>query len=75
MGDAYRPGHLDKLAYLLDHGIKVQFMYGDRDYICNWIGGETVLLAIEYTDAAKFSAAGYEPIQTNDSYVGVQVRQ
>ncbi|EME44112.1 hypothetical protein DOTSEDRAFT_24205 [Dothistroma septosporum NZE10] len=37
LGDFERPGHLDELAYLLDHGIKVQLMYGDEDYIRNWV--------------------------------------
>lgn len=32
-------------------------------------------LAINYTDTAKFHAAGYTGIQTNESYVGGQVRQ
>ena len=30
-----RGGQIQDLAYLLDNGIKVAFMYGDRDYACN----------------------------------------
>lgn len=74
-GDFARPGWIGKLAYLLERGIKVAFVYGDKDYICNWIGGEAVSLAIDYTDTAKFHAAGYANIVTNDSYIGGQVRQ
>lgn len=50
-------------------------MYGDRDFACNWIGGEAVSLAIPYSDQEQFNAAGYAGIRTNDSYVGGQVRQ
>jgi hypothetical protein len=34
-----------------------------------------VSLAINYTEKAKFHAAGYTAIQTNDSFSGGQVRQ
>lgn len=75
IGDYPRPGWLEDLAYLLESGIKVTLVYGDRDYACNWYGGEAVSLAINYTNTSAFHAAGYEGIQTNDSYIGGQVRQ
>ncbi|KAK5164390.1 uncharacterized protein LTR77_010086 [Saxophila tyrrhenica] len=75
IGDYVRPGWIEDLAYLLDNGIKVTLAYGDRDYACNWIGGEAVSLAINYSSTADFHAAGYAPIQTNSSYEGGQVRQ
>lgn len=75
IGDYVRPGWLDDLAYLLDNGIKVTLAYGDRDYACNWIGGELVSLAINYSHTSDFHSAGYTPIQVNDSYVGGLVRQ
>lgn len=50
-------------------------MYGDRDYACNWIGGEAASLAINYTSSAEFQAAGYEPIRVNATYDGGLVRQ
>lgn len=68
-------GYLGDISYLLDSGVKVALVYGDRDYACNWIGGEDVSLAINYTDSKQFRSAGYTPIQTNSSYVGGQVRQ
>lgn len=70
-----RGGYLSDLAYILDHGIKVALIYGDRDYACNWIGGEEVSLAINYSQTPAFHAAGYANITTNASYVGGQVRQ
>ncbi|KAK3695930.1 hypothetical protein LTR37_018285 [Vermiconidia calcicola] len=75
IGDYVRPGWLEDLAYLLDNGIKVTLAYGDRDFACNWIGGEAVSLAIDYSGTEVFNSAGYAPIQANESYVGGQVRQ
>jgi carboxypeptidase C (cathepsin A) len=75
IGDYPRPGWVGDLAYLLDNGIKVHLMYGDRDYACHWLGGEAVSLAINYTHTDKFHAAGYTDIVVNDTYVGGQVRQ
>lgn len=75
IGDYVRPGWLEDLTYLLENGVKVALMYGDRDFACNWIGGEAVSLAINYTEREQFHAAGYTAIQTNDSYSGGQVRQ
>ncbi|KAI0518326.1 carboxypeptidase S1 [Xylaria bambusicola] len=75
IGDYVRPGWVGDLAYLLENGIKVHLMYGDRDYACHWIGGEAVSLAINYTGTEQFHAAGYTDIVVNDTYVGGQVRQ
>ena len=68
-------GYLEDIAYILDSGIKVALVYGDRDYACNWIGGEEVSLAINYTGSDQFRSAGYTAIQTNSSFIGGQVRQ
>jgi len=70
-----RGGYLADLGYILDSGIKVALIYGDRDYACNWIGGEEVSLAVNYSQSADFHKAGYANITTNSSYVGGQVRQ
>ncbi|KAK3202465.1 hypothetical protein GRF29_161g1284583 [Pseudopithomyces chartarum] len=75
IGDYPRPGWKEDLAYLLEEGIKVTLVYGDRDYACNWYGGELLSLAINYTDTENFHSAGYAPVQVNESYVGGQVRQ
>ena len=75
IGDYPRPGHMDDLTFLLEHGIKVTMMYGDRDFACNWIGGEAISLAINYTGTAQFHQSGYTDIRVNDTYVGGQVRQ
>ncbi|KAL8825675.1 MAG: hypothetical protein Q9170_007707, partial [Blastenia crenularia] len=70
-----RGGQVQDLAYLLDNGIKVAFMYGDRDYACNWLGAEAVSLQIPYSGRTAFNAAGYAAIQTNATYTGGLVRQ
>jgi len=75
IGDYPRPGWKEDLAYLLEQGIKVTLVYGDRDYACNWYGGELLSLAIPYANAASFASAGYAPVVVNDTYIGGQVRQ
>ncbi|KAI9852598.1 MAG: hypothetical protein M1838_000252 [Thelocarpon superellum] len=74
-GDYARGGFLEDLSFLLDSGVKVALVYGDRDYACNWIGGEQVSLAVNYSKSDEFHAAGYTDIEVNSSYVGGQVRQ
>lgn len=78
-GDLSKGGNIKRLAALLNRGVRIGFIYGDRDYICNWYGGEAVSLGVAnqagLNYAAKFPAAGYAPIIVNDSYVGGLVRQ
>jgi carboxypeptidase C (cathepsin A) len=57
---------------LLKRGVKVALVYGDKDYQCNWLGGEAISLALGSSD---FHKAGYANIETNASYVGGLVRQ
>ncbi|KAK3303759.1 Alpha/Beta hydrolase protein, partial [Chaetomium strumarium] len=56
-------------------GVKVALMYGDRDYQCNWYGGEQVSLAIESKISDSFHRAGYANLQTNKNYASGLVRQ
>ncbi|RYP22281.1 hypothetical protein DL765_001795 [Monosporascus sp. GIB2] len=74
-GDFVRGRNLEILGELLDSGVKVALMYGDRDYQCNWLGGEAISLAIKSKLSAAFRKAGYAEIRTNDDYVGGMVRQ
>ena len=75
VGDIVRSSVVEDIAFLLDTGVKVAMVYGDRDFACNWIGGENVSLNIPWNHQADFSRAGYTPLQVNGSYVGGQVRQ
>ncbi|KAF4632059.1 hypothetical protein G7Y89_g6074 [Cudoniella acicularis] len=78
-GDYERQSLVPNLATLLRAGVRVGLMYGDRDYICNWFGGEAISLAIAAQTSASyaslFPAAGYAPIITNTTYIGGVVRQ
>ncbi|CAL3969166.1 hypothetical protein PZA11_006214 [Diplocarpon coronariae] len=78
-GDYERMAPIPDIAALLNAGIRVGFMYGDRDYICNWLGGEAISLAVaEATSpsyASIFANSGYAPIIVNNSYIGGVVRQ
>ncbi|KAJ2965353.1 hypothetical protein NQ176_g10660 [Zarea fungicola] len=75
-GDLYRSQTIPRLAALLNKGIRIGFIYGDRDYICHWFGGEAV--SLELAKAAggqyltRFPAAGYSPIIVNSSYIGAR---
>jgi carboxypeptidase C (cathepsin A) len=74
-GDFVRGHQLKELGTLLDRGVKVALVFGDRDYQCNWMGGEALSLAIESQFQESFSTAGYAEIITNSTYVGGLVRQ
>ncbi|KAH0563033.1 hypothetical protein GP486_002407 [Trichoglossum hirsutum] len=73
--DPPRGGVIEDIGFILDRGIKVALVYGDRDYLCNWIGGEEVSLAVDYYDQQNFKRAGYAPVQVSNGYVGGLVRQ
>lgn len=47
---------------ILNSGVRVSLIYGDADYICNWLGGQAVSLAANYTYTQQFNAAGYTPM-------------
>lgn len=75
-GDYARGTSLEALSYLLDSGVRVAGMYGDRDWACNWIGGERAFDAVEYSGAEGFKNAGYEPVLYGENLEeGGQVKQ
>ncbi|KAL8766182.1 MAG: hypothetical protein Q9209_006947 [Squamulea sp. 1 TL-2023] len=76
-GDYERGDQITQLGYLLSLGVRVALIYGDRDYICNWQGGEAVSFAIAAQSPAysPFYSAGYAAIVVNSTYVGGMVRQ
>lgn len=76
-GDYERGDHIGEMAYLLSLGVRIALVYGDRDYICNWLGGEAISFSIAAQTAgySAFYSAGYADIVVNTSYVGGAVRQ
>ncbi|KAE8420383.1 Alpha/Beta hydrolase protein [Aspergillus pseudocaelatus] len=66
---------MDDFASIMERGVRVNLIYGDRDYLCNWMGGENVSLSIKHDQSAAFSSSGYTDLITNQTYVGGVVRQ
>ena len=60
-----------------DYSVRVALIYGDRDFICNWQGGEAISFAVADRSPAyaTFYSAGYADIVVNSTYVGGAVRQ
>ncbi|KAF2798040.1 alpha/beta-hydrolase [Melanomma pulvis-pyrius CBS 109.77] len=73
-GDPMRVS-IDSINYVAQSGIKVAFVFGDRDYRCNWLGGEAISLAMSYPSAPAFQAAGYAPLITTSNHTNGVVRQ
>ncbi|RFU25812.1 hypothetical protein B7463_g10526, partial [Scytalidium lignicola] len=69
-GDAVYINAMESLEDLLTKDVRVVLYYGDADFICNWFGGEAVSLAVNYTHAEEFRAAGYAPFLINGTEYG-----
>lgn len=52
-------GYLPDIEELLENDVQVALVFGDADYICNWLGGEALSLAAEWSGAEGFRDAGY----------------
>ena len=74
-GDMFRSGLVEDIAYILDHGVRVAMMYGDRDYACNWVGGEAASLKVPWDHQADFENAGYTPLVVSPLQSGGLTRQ
>ncbi|OTB00955.1 hypothetical protein M426DRAFT_323843 [Hypoxylon sp. CI-4A] len=61
-GDFVYPNLFTDLEDLLAKNVRIALIYGDADYICNWMGGEAVSLAVNYTHSDDFRSAGYAPL-------------
>ncbi|KAI1370173.1 peptidase [Hypoxylon crocopeplum] len=69
-GDFVYPNLFQDLEALLDYGLRIALVYGDADYICNWMGGEAISLAVNYTNTAEFATAGYAPFVVEEVEYG-----
>jgi len=70
--DGREDGTVEDMLKLIQQNITVMMYTGDRDYNCNWLGGEVVSNEI---GAPGFAEAGYVNITTSDAIVHGQVRQ
>ena len=73
-GDGPR-SYLQDIADILDAGTRVALVYGDRDWICNWVGGENVSVHVPYSGQDAFKAAGYANLTVNASSTGGLTRE
>ena len=55
---------------LLENNIKVLVYSGDKDFICNWRGGEAWTHNLEWKGAEEFKSLEYSKWMVNDSPSG-----
>ncbi|KAI8268584.1 hypothetical protein K4K58_004676 [Colletotrichum sp. SAR11_239] len=67
-------GYLPDIEKLLELDVQVSLVFGDADYICNWLGGEALSLAAEWSGAENFRDAGYTEL-TVDGVAYGETRQ
>jgi carboxypeptidase C (cathepsin A) len=67
-GDLSRDDTIDELAGLIARGVRVAFIYGDADFICNWQGGQAVSNAL----ASALSNVSVEG-SSNDQSAGTKL--
>ncbi|KAH8196941.1 hypothetical protein TruAng_008898 [Truncatella angustata] len=61
---------LPELENLLNLGVRVALIHGDADYLANWMGGEAISLAVNYTHSTEFRSSGYAPFMVNGTEYG-----
>ncbi|KAF2135710.1 uncharacterized protein K452DRAFT_313776 [Aplosporella prunicola CBS 121167] len=68
-GDFAAP-YLPDLSKLLQWDVQVSLVYGDADYICNWLGGEALSLAADWSGKEDFAKAGYTDLVVDGEAYG-----
>lgn len=59
-----------KVAGLIEGGYEVLVYSGDKDFVCNWRGGEAWTNAVEWSGKADFNAAPYKEWTVNGQPAG-----
>ena len=59
-----------KVTEILDYGLDVLVYSGDKDFICNWRGGEAWTHAVDWTGKDSFSKAEYGDWNVSDKPAG-----
>lgn len=62
-GDAFRQSNMANLEYLLDDGVGIALIYGDRDYTCPITGAEALAKEMAWTGQRDFADAGYQELE------------
>jgi carboxypeptidase C (cathepsin A) len=68
-GDFAAP-YLPDLEKLLELDIQVSLVYGDADYICNWLGGEAISKVANWSGQQAFNNAGYTNLMVDGKAYG-----
>ncbi|KXH69580.1 carboxypeptidase S1 [Colletotrichum salicis] len=63
-------GYLPDVEKLLELDVQVSLVYGDADYICNWLGGEALSLTANWSGAESFRDAGYTSLMVDGKAYG-----
>ncbi|KAB8222658.1 Alpha/Beta hydrolase protein [Aspergillus novoparasiticus] len=68
-GDFAAP-YLPDLEKLLELDIQISLVYGDADYICNWLGGEAISKVAKWSGQEAFNNAGYTNLVVDGTAYG-----
>jgi len=63
-----------KVADIANKGYSVLVYSGDKDFICNWRGGEAWTTGLDWNGKADFNAAAYKDWTVNGTPAG-QIRE
>jgi len=50
----------DKMSNILEHGVHVLVYSGDKDFVCNWRGGEAWTNAVQWSKQDDFNKVEYK---------------
>jgi len=56
------------LSFLLQSGLDVLVYNGDKDFICNWRGGEAMTNNLDWSGASNFQGLGYDSFENYGEY-------
>jgi cathepsin A (carboxypeptidase C) len=59
-----------KVQYVLESGLQVLVYSGDKDFVCNWRGGETWTNAVTWSGQTEFNSAPYKEWMVNGQPAG-----
>lgn len=59
-----------KVQYVLESGLQVLVYSGDKDFVCNWRGGEAWTNAVQWSGQQEFNSAPYKEWMVNGQPAG-----